>query len=95
MLNEGDTASVFTQNASESISDTVNIGKGIEVLASNINNKTRIDADGIRGVNTETDELTFYQTTEGLYGKELETESIRSGNLIVTTRNGHNFLSGL
>lgn len=95
MLNEGDTASVFTQNASESISDTVNIGKGIEVLASNINNKTRIDADGIRGINTETNEATFYQTTEGIYGKELETESIRSGNLIVTTRNGHNFLSGL
>lgn len=95
MLNEGESASVFTQNASESISDTVNIGKGVEVLASNIKNKTRIDADGIRGINTESNELTFYQTTEGLYGKELETESIRSGNLIITTRNGHNFMSGL
>ena len=95
MLNEGDTASVFTQNASESISDTVNIGKGVEVLASNIKNKTRMDADGFRCINTETNELTFYQTTEGLYGKEVETESIRSGNLIVTTRNGHNFMSGL
>ena len=95
MLNEGDTASVFTQNSSESISDTVNIGKGIEVLASNIKNKTRIDADGLRGTNTETNELTFYQTTEGIYGKEVETESMRSGNLIVTTRNGHNFMSGL
>ena len=30
-----------------------------------------------------------------IYGKELETESIRSGNLIITTRNGHNFMSGL
>ena len=95
MLNEGDTASVFTQNSSESISDTVNIGKGVEVLASNIKNKTRMDADGLRGINTETNELTFYQTAEGLYGKEVETESIRSGNLIVTTRNGHNFMSGL
>ena len=95
MLNEGDTASVFTQNSSESISDTVNIGKGIEVLASNIKNKARMDADGLRGINTETNELTFYQTTEGLYGKEVETESIRSGNLIVTTRNEHNFMSGL
>ena len=95
MLNEGDTASVFTQNASESISDTVNIGKGVEVLASNIKNKTRMDADGLRGINTETNELTFYQTTDGIYGKEVETESIRSGNLIVTTRNGHNFMSGL
>ena len=95
MLNEGDTASVFTQNSSESISDTVNIGKGIEVLASNIKNKTRMDADGLRGINTETNELTFYQTTDGIYGKEVETESMRSGNLIVTTRNGHNFMSGL
>ena len=95
MLNEGESASVFTQNASESISDTVNIGKGVEVLASNIKNKTRIDADGLRGINTETNELTFYQTTDGIYGKEVETESIRSGNLIVTTRNGHNFMSGL
>lgn len=95
MLNEGESASVFTQNASESISDTVNIGKGVEVLAFNIKNKTRIDADGLRGINTETNELTFYQTTDGIYGKELETESIRSGNLIITTRNGHNFMSGL
>ena len=95
MLNEGESASVFTQNTSESISDTVNIGKGVEVLASNIKNKTRIDADGLRGINTETNELTFYQTTDGIYGKELETESIRSGNLIITTRNGHNFMSGL
>ena len=95
MLNEGESASLFTQNTSESISDTVNIGKGVEVLASNIKNKTRMDADGLRCFNTETNELTFYQTTEGLYGKEVETESIRSGNLIVTTRNGHNFMSGL
>ena len=95
MLNEGERASLFTQNASESISDTVNIGKGVEVLASNIKNKTRMDADGLRGVNTETNELTFYQTTDGMYGKKLETESIRSGNLIITTRNGHNFMSGL
>ncbi len=95
MLNEGESASLFTQNASESISDTVNIGKGVEVLASNIKNKTRIDADGLRGINTETNELTFYQTTDGIYGKELETESIRSGNLIITTRNRHNFMSGL
>lgn len=95
MLNEGESANLFTQNTSESISDTVNIGKGIEVLASNIKNKTRIDADGLRGINTETNELTFYQTTDGIYGKELETESIRSGNLIITTRNGHNFMSGL
>ena len=95
MLNEGESASLFTQNTSESISDTVNIGKGVEVLASNIKNKTRMDADGLRGINTETNELTFYQTTDGIYGKELETESIRSGNLIITTRNGHNFMSGL
>ena len=95
MLNEGESASLFTQNTSESISDTVNIGKGVEVLASNIKSKTRMDADGFRGFNTETNELTFYQTTDGIYGKELETESIRSGNLIITTRNGHNFMSGL
>ena len=95
MLNEGENASLFTQNTSESISDTVNIGKGVEVLASNIKNKTRMDADGLRGINTETNELTFYQTTDGIYGKEVETESMRSGNLIVTTRNGHNFMSGL
>ena len=95
MLNEGESASLFTQNTSESISDTVNIGKGVEVLASNIKNKTRMDADGLRGINTETNELTFYQTTDGLYGKEVETESIRSGDLIITTRNRHNFISGL
>lgn len=95
MLNEGESASLFTQNANETVTDTVNIGKGIEVNASNINSKTRMDADGFRGFNTNNGEITFYQTNEGLYGKKLETESIKSGDLIISTKSGHNFFVGL
>lgn len=95
MLNEGTDASLFTQNANETVTDTVNIGKGIEVNASNINSKTRMDADGFRGFNTNNGEITFYQTNEGLYGKKLETESIKSGDLIISTKSGHNFFVGL
>lgn len=95
MLNEGTDASLFTQNANETVTDTVSIGKGIEVNASNINSKTRMDADGFRGFNTNNGEITFYQTNEGLYGKKLETESIKSGDLIISTKSGHNFFVGL
>lgn len=95
MLNEGESASLFTQNANETVTDTVSIGKGIEVNASNINSKTRMDADGFRGFNTNNGEITFYQTNEGLYGKKLETESIKSGDLIISTKSGHNFFVGL
>lgn len=95
MLNYGNIPSMFTQNASESISDTVTIGKGIEVKASNINTKTSINADGMRGRNIYTDELTFYQTVDGVYGKRIETESLRSGDLIISSSNGHNTITGL
>ena len=95
MLNEGTDASLFTQNANETVTDTVSIGKGIEVNASNINSKTRMDADGFRGFNTNNGEITFYQTNDGLYGKKLETESIKSGDLIISTKSGHNFFVGL
>lgn len=95
MLNEGTDASLFTQNANETVTDTVNIGKGIEVNASNINSKTRMDADGFRGFNTNNGEITFYQTNDGLYGKKLETESIKSGDLIISTKSHHNFFAGL
>ena len=95
MLNEGKDASLFTQNANETVTDTVSIGKGIEVNASNINSKTRMDADGFRGFNTNNGEITFYQTNDGLYGKKLETESIKSGDLIISTKSGHNFFVGL
>lgn len=95
MLNEGTDASLFTQNANETVTDTVSIGKGIEVNASNINSKTRMDADGFRGFNTNNGEITFYQTNDGLYGKKLETESIKSGDLIISTKSHHNFFAGL
>ena len=95
MLNDGELPALFTQNASESISDTVIIGKGIEVTASNINTKTSINADGMRGRNIYTEELTFYQTVDGMYGKRIETESLRSGNLIISSSNGHNTITGL
>lgn len=95
MLNYGNIPSMFTQNASESISDTVTIGKGIEVKASNINTKTSINADGMRGRNIYTDELTFYQTVDGMYAKRIETESLRSGDLIISSSNGHNTITGL
>lgn len=95
MLNVGTSAMMFTQNANETITDTVNIGKGVEVKNSAIKSKCGMYADGLRGVNTDTGEITFYQTTDGLYGKKFKTETMQSGDLIITTRNRHNFISGL
>lgn len=95
MLNKGDTLSLFSQNKDESNGDTVKIGKGVQVENTAIDSYTRLDADGLRGFNKSTGEVTFAQTDKGIKGKNAEFEQIQSGSLIITTRNSHNFLSGL
>lgn len=51
MLNVGEVAMEWTQNANETISDTVNISSGIEVISNTTNTKTRMDSDGFRVLN--------------------------------------------
>ncbi len=71
MVNAGETKAVYSQNQNETTTSTVNISKGIEVINSNINAKTRIDADGQRTINLTTDEVVNRNTDQGTDTKTL------------------------
>lgn len=67
----GDTKQVWTQNQNETSSDTVKIGKGIQVESTSSNTYTRIDSDGNRTFNKTTKEVVAEQTDKGTKTKEL------------------------
>lgn len=52
MLNTGEVSKEWAQNINETISDTVNISKGIEVTSNTTKTKTRLDSDGFRVLDT-------------------------------------------
>lgn len=72
MGNAGTEANIWTQNPNETRTDTVKIGKGIQVDSSETNTYTRIDADGNRTYNKTTGERVAEMTDKGVYAKEIE-----------------------
>ena len=67
----GNNKQTWTQNQNETTSDTVKIGKGIQVESSSTNTYTRIDSDGNRTYNKTTGEVVSEQTDKGTLTKEL------------------------
>lgn len=72
MVNAGTEKEVWSQNANEVLTDTVKIGKGIQIESSVSNTYTRIDADGNRTYNRTTNEVVSEQTDKGIKTNELE-----------------------
>ena len=48
LINLGNSAEIWTQNPNETRTDTVKIGKGIQITSSTKNTKLKADADGVR-----------------------------------------------
>lgn len=71
MCNIGNTKQTWSQNANETITDTVQIGKGIKVKSSTKNTELDADADGIRVVNTNTEETVAEFTDKGMETEEM------------------------
>ena len=67
MVSMGVEKNIWTQNANETRTDTVEIGKGIQVNSSTKNTYTRIDADGNRTFNSSTNERVAEMTDKGVY----------------------------
>lgn len=65
MGNLGAEAETWTQNPNETITDTVTIGKGIQVENSATNTYTRIDADGNRVFDSNSNEVVSEITDKG------------------------------
>ena len=96
MVATGTEKSVWTQNANETRTDTVEIGKGIQVNSSTKNVYTRIDADGNRTFNSSTNERVAEMTDKGVYSKQLEVKEQAKINLILIQQVGNQvWLNGL
>ena len=72
MGNIGVEKQAWSQNPNETHTDTVDIGKGIQVNSSTSNTYTRMDADGFRSFNSSTGEVTTELTDKGTVTKELQ-----------------------
>lgn len=71
MCNIGSIKQTWSQNANETITETVQIGKGIKVKSSTKNTELKADADGVRINNTNTNETVAEFTDKGMETEEM------------------------
>lgn len=96
MVNIGDTKMVWSQNANETLTDTVKIGKGIQVNSSTTNSYTRIDADGNRVYNALTGEVSTEMTGNGIETNQIKSRGQAQLNLLLIQQVGNQaWLSGI
>lgn len=96
MLNLGEEKRVWEQNNNEAITDTVKIGKGIQVESSVTNTYWRADSDGSRVVNKTSGKVVSEYTDKGTVTEEFESKSTSKVNGVLFTRMGkHRWISGV
>jgi hypothetical protein len=96
MLNLGETKETWSQNANETITDTVKIGKGIQVESSKMNTYFRADADGTRVINKTTGEIVREDTDKGTNTNEFISRSTSIVNGVLFARVGNQrWISGV
>lgn len=96
MLNKGDTKSTYSQHANETTTDTVKIGKGIQVESTARSTITRIDSDGQRTYSTRLNKVVNRNTDTGTYTNTLECENEATINkLYIQEVDGQVWLNGL
>lgn len=71
ILTYGENKQTWSQNSNETQTDTVSIGKGVQVESSTMNTYTRIDADGNRTINSLTGDVVMETTDKEIYGLAL------------------------
>ena len=96
MVNTGNTKMVWSQNSNETITDTVTIGKGIQVNSSTTKTYTRIDSDGNRVYNTITGEITTEMTSEGIETDKIKARGQAQINMLLIQQVGNQaWISGI
>lgn len=96
MVAVGTEQKVWSQNANETRTDNVKIGKGIQVESSSSNTYTRIDADGNRTYNKTTNERVAEMTDKGVYANELEVKKQAKINiLLIQEISGQAWITGI
>ena len=96
MMNDGEEVLNWSQNANETITDTVKIGKGIEVASNTTNTIARIDSDGSRVLNKTTGEVVREDTDKGTVTNQFESRSTSKVNGLLILKSGNQvWLSGV
>lgn len=95
MGNLGIEKQLWTQNPNETRTDTVQIGKGIQVNSSTKNTYTRIDADGNRTFNSATGEVVMEATDKGVSTKQVTAEVGSIAGILIQVIDGQTWISSL
>lgn len=93
--NIGNEKQVWTQNPNETRTDTVTIGKGIQVKSNSKNTYARFDADGNRIFNASTNEVVTALTDKGVETEEVKTKVIQVGGILIQEIDNQTWLSSL
>lgn len=92
----GNEKQVWTQNANETRTDTVKIGKGITVSSSLTNTIWKADADGNRIINTDTGETVAEFTDKGTVTKNIEVqETAEIAGILIQEIDNQTWISSL
>lgn len=86
---------VWTQNPNETRTDTVTIGKGIEVNSSTKNTYARFDADGNRIFNKATNEVVTELTDKGVDTNSVKANVAEMAGILIQEIDGQTWLSSL
>ena len=95
MGNIGTEKEIWTQNPNETRTDTVTIGRGVQVNSSTTNTYTRIDADGNRVINADTGNVVMEATDKGVKTQQLEAVSAKIDGILIQEIDGQTWISSL
>ena len=84
---------VWSNNPNEAVNGGVKIGKGIEITSSTSNIMQKMDNDGNRIINTNTDEVVSEFTDKGLDTKEIISDKGQIGKLLIVDMGSQTWLS--
>lgn len=94
--NVGTEKEIWTQNPNETRTDTVTIGKGIQVNSTTTNTYTRIDADGNRVYNQSTNEVITEMTDKGIVTDNIQAKKTGEiGGILIQEIDSQTWISSL
>lgn len=91
----GNEKQVWTQNPNETRTDTVTIGKGIQVNSSSKNTYARFDADGNRIFNSVTGDVVTELTDQGVDTDKVSANVGQVGGVLIQIIDGQTWFSSL
>lgn len=95
MLNSGTENIIWSQSANEINTDTVSIGKGVNVKNSNMDTDCTINADGVRVRNYNTNTDVMKTTDKGGVFEDVQSKTATLGGLSIKSVNRHTKIVGV